>query len=132
MFSIHEIVIIITIMVLSLYLLKNVKETFQNYPESAEQLLLADSYKQKPNAGLSDYSYSIRNKLFSQSLNSYQQITNNKKEWATPCDGTTATADMCGNLYEPNEEEECLVQPPLPFGDGTRVNYYLTPYTDSY
>uniref|UniRef100_A0A6C0KG32 Uncharacterized protein n=1 Tax=viral metagenome TaxID=1070528 RepID=A0A6C0KG32_9ZZZZ len=130
MISIHEILIIVTIIILSLYLFKNVKENFENYPESAEQLLLADSYGQKLHAGLSDFSYSIRNKLFSQSLNSYQQITNNKKEWATPCDGTTATADMCGNLYKSKEEQECLVQPPL--GKGTRVNYYLTPYNDAY
>ena len=104
------------------------KETFiarGEYPLAVDNPMMEDSQfpYDKP-GGLSDESYRTQWKEYPVGeIGSYQQTTNNVRYWASPCNGTTAPADMCGGLYEKIvPEKNCFPAPPQKHC--LRVNYY--------
>ena len=57
---------------------------------------------------------------------SYKQITNNIRYSRNPDEGTCISADFCGALYKNKKTPtnyHCIL-PPVPNGEGARVNYY--------
>ena len=61
------------------------------------------------------------------SVSSYDQATNNVREWVTPDNGTCSPASMCGALYDAKEPAEQKVPEPLPFDiPDKRVGYYAS------
>ena len=105
------------------------KETFiahGKFPLSVDNPMMEDSlYPYKNPRGLSDASY--RSQWLSYpvwSVGNYEQKTNNVRYWRSPCNGTSAPADMCGGLYEKIEQRKiCIPAPPKKFCK-PRVNYY--------
>lgn len=96
------------------------------YPDSDNNPMMEDSlYPYKNPRGLSDASYRDQWLKFPLwSVGSYEQKTNNVRHWSSPCNGTSATADLCGGLYEKIEvKKDCIPPPPKKFCN-TRVNYY--------
>jgi len=111
-----------------LVILGGYKETFLSpgiYPESDTKGLLFGDYKMKKNPGLSDMSASTAWKLYpSYAVGSYEQTTNNKRYWPTPCNGWTTPSDMCGGLYQKKSFD--IEAPKSPPWGCLRVNYYCT------
>jgi len=93
-------------------------------------LLLGDPVSKGPCApGLSDETYASQGKLMPRDeLGSYCQTTNNKKEWATPCNGTTPLPELCGGLYKKRKIQRPppISAPPLSPQTGVRVNFYVS------
>jgi hypothetical protein len=68
---------------------------------SDDGLLLKGFYRTKENPGVSQHSSADRLRLFPKTtMSSYEQKTNNKRHWFTPCDGSSMRSDMCGGLYK--------------------------------
>ena len=68
---------------------------------SDDGLLLKGFYRTKENPGISQHGSGDRLRLFPKTaMSSYEQKTNNKRHWFTPCDGSSMRADMCGGLYK--------------------------------
>ena len=87
-------------------------------------VLLEDEYTVKGNAGLSENKYSDNSKKRSVSrVGSFEQVTNNVREWSTPDNGNCSTADFCDTLYVSKIVEEKSVVP-QPNDASTRVNYF--------
>ena len=86
-----------------LYILSGYKETFLSpgmYPRSDEKGLL-NQYTMRSNPSLSGMTYETESKLFPISaVGSYAQVTNNKRYWSQPCNGTMAPANFCNSLYK--------------------------------
>ena len=106
------------------------------FPQSVEGGLLAPpngAYNMYPKGactpGLSNATYQTEWKLYPYTeQSSYAQVTNNKRYWSSPCNGTSAPAEICGGLYQKKK----VVIPPLPKmpplspPNGVRVNYYVS------
>ena len=68
---------------------------------SDDGLLLKGFYRTKENPGISQHSSADRLRLFPKTtMSSYEQKTNNKRHWFTPCDGSSMRSEMCGGLYK--------------------------------
>ena len=84
-----------------LYILSGYKETFLSpgiYPQADEKGLL-NQYTMRSQPGLSDMTYESESALFPTSpVGSYAQVTNNKRYWSQPCNGTMAPANFCNSL----------------------------------
>ena len=77
-------------------------ENFELNPAKfPNKLLLADMYNVKPDPGLSGNDahnqYLLNPNEFACG---YNQASNNKKNWDTPCDGTAYPPSICGGLYK--------------------------------
>lgn len=113
-----------------LYITFDLREGFIShgiYPQSVNKPLLQNYYPLQTPGGLSTWNYRDQWRLFPiWSTGSYQQKTNNIKNWKQPCNGTAAPADVCGGLYkEINvKEEECWPVPPS--RNCRRVNYFCS------
>ena len=57
-------------------------------------------------------------------IGSYEQKTNNVRYWPSPCNGTSAPADMCGGLYDKIVAKKVCIPPPPKKFCKTRINYY--------
>jgi hypothetical protein len=90
---------------------------------SDDGLLLKGFYRTKENPGVSQHSSEDALRLFPKtSMSSYEQKTNNKRHWFTPCDGSSVRSDMCGGLYKGKAlKKEQHVVPSMTSG---RVNMY--------
>jgi len=94
------------------------------FPASVDNTILTDSYPMKTPGGFSDSSYSSQWKLFPiWAVGSFEQKTNNVKNWTQPCNGTAAPADICGGLYNSIDVKAPCIPPP-PSRNCLRVNYY--------
>ena len=115
--------IVVLLGILYLYLNRN-KESFLS------GLLLGDPVAKGPCApGLSQATYASQGKLVPRSkMGCYSQTTNNKKNWATPCNGTTALPELCGGLYKKQKisPPPPLTVPPVSPPQGVRVNFYVS------
>ena len=108
------------------------------FPESVTKSLLAPPFgnynmKQKGVCapGLSNYTYEIASKLDAPSYGgSYCQVTNNKRYWGSPCNGTSIPAETCGGLYKRKKiiKPKALKAPPNSPQQGVRVNYYVSEF----
>ena len=103
--------------------LSGYKENFELMPDNfPSRLLLADTYKVKSNPGLSDGKQYLIDPV--EFAGGYEQVTNNKKIWDTPCDGSTIPPRLCGGLYEKSsidEDKTCM-----PGFDCRRVGFYCS------
>ena len=141
---------VLIIMVLGiLMVLYDTRESFLgsgSYPKSVMKPILTNAYPLKTPGGLSNWNYSSQWKLFPiWAVGSYDQKTNNIKDWPQPCNGTAAPADICGGLYKkkhmsrpcnpPLGGHDCIFSeflegrptpciPPPPQRNCKRVNYY--------
>lgn len=109
---------------------KNSKEGFalspNKFPESDTNPILAGDYPLLDNpVGYSNLSYSDLWRYYPSFNNSYDQVTNNVRYWATPNNGKCVRAEICGGLYD-NKNIEIPPPPPIiPFSSpDKRVNYY--------
>lgn len=100
------------------------------YPREVDEPLLYPTYPKK-GAGygvvLQGNDSMNNSKLYpvAASLSSYDQATNNVRDWATPDNGSCKPAGMCGALYAPKTPDEYKAPEPLPFGHpGRRVGFY--------
>lgn len=103
------------------------KDSFQCI-DSTENTHLLNSYTPNNSEVISSNNYSYDNKSVV-SLGSYEQITNNNKYYKNPDEDTCTPAEFCGSFYnntypQPNVSK---MLPPVPQGNGSRVNYYNTP-----
>ena len=58
-------------------------------------------------------------------VSSYDQSTNNVRDWLTPDNGSCKPPGMCGALYAPKTPDEYKVPDPLPLDyPGKRVGFY--------
>ena len=97
------------------------------YPKADNVPLLTDSYQYTGNKHVSNNSYNDiwwHYPIFREG--SYEQITNNLRYYKNPDEGTCIRADFCGALYKDKKNKSNLVYPlpPVPNGQGARVNYY--------
>lgn len=88
-----------------------------------EGLLLKGYYRTKENPGISQHGSEDGLRLYPKTeMSSYEQKTNNKRHWFTPCDGSSVRADMCGGLYKGKAlKKQQNVVPSMTSG---RVNMY--------
>jgi hypothetical protein len=122
-------IVIASLGILGIFIiLNNKKEGFLNllpgkYP--INNSLLFPAYKMKENPGLSDMNIEEAWNLYPTfAIGDYAQVTNNKRYWSSPCNGTTARADMCGGIYK---EQHCDHAPILPPNKHCRrVNYFCS------
>lgn len=96
------------------------------YPNIDENPILVGDYPVKQNAQLSNNNSEINSKMDSYTpMSSYQQTTNNVKNWVTPDNGTCSPADFCGALY--NKKVFNMISNKRPNDtNGIRVNYYIS------
>ena len=122
--------VIFTIMILGiLMVVYDCREGFIDsgvYPKSVNKPILTGSYPLKTPGGLSTWNYSSQwNLVPIWAVGSYEQKTNNIKNWPQPCNGTAAPADVCGGLYnEKKVPPACIPAPPQ--RNCRRVNYFCT------
>jgi hypothetical protein len=100
------------------------------YPREVDEPLLYPTYPKKGE----DYGVVLRDndsmnnsKLYpvAADLSSYDQATNNVRDWITPDNGSCKPAGMCGALYAPKTPDEYKVPDPLPLDHpGRRVGFY--------
>ena len=100
------------------------------YPREVDEPLLYPTYPKKGE----DYGVVIRendstnnSKLYPVAANvsSYDQATNNVREWVTPDNGSCKPAGMCGALYAPKTPAEYTILDPLPLDHpARRVGFY--------
>jgi hypothetical protein len=112
-----------------LTILAGYKEPFLSpgiYPESDMRGIL-NQYQMRSNPKLSDETYESESRLYPiYSVGSYKQITNNKRYWEQPCNGTMAPANFCNSLYDKKniEDTQTICRPGLDCNAGNRVNFY--------
>jgi hypothetical protein len=103
------------------------------YPHEVDEPLLSDTYPKKT----TDYGVIFRDnnsennsKLYpvaAANESSYDQSTNNVRDWLTPDNGSCTPASMCGALYLPKTPEEYIVPEPLPLNiPDKRVGFYAS------
>jgi hypothetical protein len=100
------------------------------YPREVDEPLLYPTYPKK-GAGygvvLRGNDSMTNSKLYpvAATLSSYDQATNNVRDWATPDNGSCKPAGMCGALYAPKTPDEYKPADPLPLDHpGRRVGFY--------
>ena len=121
-----NIALILLIILGTLYILLNHKEPFLTggqFPSSVTKGILAPpngDYTMKKKGvctpGLSNYTYQDEWRLQPpQPIGSYAQVTNNKKNWSTPCNGTSIPPSICGGLYnkKKNTKTKKRKSPPI-------------------
>jgi hypothetical protein len=101
------------------------------YPREVEEPLLYPVYPKKegPEYGvvLRENDSANNSKLYpvAANLSSYDQATNNVRDWVTPDNGSCKPAGMCGALYAPKAPAEYKVPDPLPLNHpARRVGFY--------
>ena len=99
--------------ILAIFLvLSGYKENFElsmagEYPSAFTKAMLSDIYNVNPNPGLSNRTINTQYLLDpNEFAGGYDQATNNKKYWDSPCDGTAYPPNICGGLYETKEFEK--------------------------
>ena len=100
------------------------------YPKSDDLPLLTDVYKYTGSKTVSNDSYhDIWWHYPVLKIGNFKQITNNLRYYNNPDEGTCITADFCGALYKEKKNKSNYIypMPPVPQGEGPRVNYYRTP-----
>jgi hypothetical protein len=135
-------ILVLFAMYVTKYFFQKKKEGFQDtgnylegslspgaYPASQTDPLLKDSYPLTGRKGVSNNQYNNiwwHYPVFK--VGSYEQITNNIKYPNNPDEGTCISADFCGALYKESQSASNIseVLPPVPEGQGARVNYYRT------
>ena len=106
--------------------LSGYKENFELMPSKfPSRLLLDGDYPIKPNPGLSDngnkQQYLLNPTEFA---GGYEQATNNRKYWKTPCDGSSFPPTICGGVYgNKNIEKDKVCQPGF---DCRRVGFFCS------
>jgi len=116
-----------------LSILGGYKEGFDTTRAACGQHLLSkpllappfDDYEQTDDkCALSNHTYSSALSLAAKSnLEDYSQVTNNKRYWSTPCNGSIMLPEMCGGLYKQKKIiAPALVSPPN--DSNVRVNFY--------
>jgi len=121
-----------------LYILYTRQEGFLSgghFPESLRGGMLAPpngNYKMFPKGpcapGLSRETYQNEWKLYPYTdMSSYAQVTNNKRYWNTPSNGTSAPPEVSGKLYQKRKIiRPAPLKPPSNYPHGAaRVNYYI-------
>ena len=101
------------------------------YPESVDNLLLADSYKVKKNPGYDAYSGSSDIYINYPQFNAKHCGTNNIRYWRRPTNGQCSPAGFCMGLYDATTPKipPKLTPPPIISKTGeTRVNFYESEY----
>ena len=101
------------------------------YQREVEEPLLYPVYPKKagPEYGvvLRENDSTNNSKLYpvAANLSSYDQATNNVRDWVTPDNGSCKPAGMCGALYAPKAPAEYKVPDPLPLNHpARRVGFY--------
>ena len=101
------------------------------YPREVDEPLLYPVYPKKagPEYGvvLRENDSTNNSKLYpvAANLSSYDQATNNVRDWVTPDNGSCKPAGMCGALYAPKAPAEYKVPDPLPLNHpARRVGFY--------
>jgi len=109
--------------------LSGYKENFElipgSYPASLNNPLLSSIFNVKQNPGLSDNTISTQYLLNpNEFAGGYNQATNNKKYWDSPCDGTAFPPSICGGIYEKrNKKKDTFCRPVL---NCRRVGFYCS------
>ena len=106
--------------------LSGYKESFELMPSKyPSNVLLYDSYPVNQNPGLSNDGSSQQYLLDpNEYAGGYQQATNNRKYWETPCDGSSFPPTICGGLYnKKNIEKDKVCRPGF---DCTRVGFFCS------
>ena len=113
------------------FLFNNKRETFipiSIYPKIFDTPILSDTYPLYKPVGLKG---NRRTKPETRSYSpvwtsgSYEQKTNNIRDWNSPCVGTGISKKICDDLYEEKEiSQYCLI--PEPIKGCRRVNYYCS------
>lgn len=94
-----------------------------NFPESQDNTILVNDYPTKQPQELTKHTYEQNSKLAPVSpMSSYEQVTNNKKYWNTPNNGSCSPAEFCGSMY--GSKKISHPSEPKPNDLSTRVNYY--------
>ena len=124
------VVITLLIIIFCSAVLKPKPEGFQllnpaSFPCSTEKPNLYGDYPVKKKPHVTELEYAdIWTEYPTTQVGSYDQVTNNKKYWKNPNNGTCIRADMCNGIYN-DKTLDIPPQPPmLKFGEGIRVNYY--------
>ena len=100
------------------------------YPREVDEPLLYPTYPKKGDGYgvvLRENDSTNNSKLYpvAANLSSYDQSTNNVRDWITPDNGSCKPAGMCGALYEAKTPDEYKVPDPLPLDHpGRRVGFY--------
>ena len=101
------------------------------YPREVDEPLLYPVYPKKAGPGygvvLRENDSTNNSKLYPVAANvsSYDQATNNVRDWVTPDNGSCMPAGMCGALYAPKAPAEYTVPEPLPLDHpARRVGFY--------
>ena len=119
-----------SLIILSLYFLRNIPENFESagdYPMSVDNPLLYGHYNVKKHIELShDNSSDIYENYPIFSSNS--KYNNNVRDWRRPTNGTCSRAELCDFVYD-NTEQQLASEPELLRWDMLpRVNYYKSAY----
>lgn len=94
------------------------------FPCEIDNPLLFGNYPVKKQAQLSRNSYRANSHMESYTeMSSYEQNTNNKRNWATPDSGSCSPAEFCGFLYDQKTFDKVHSNAPND-NAGVRVNYY--------
>ena len=95
------------------------------YPDTVTKGLLYCDYPEKKNPGLSNYNARSALTLSpNDTVGNYNQVTNNKRYWETPCEGSSIPSNFCGGIYNKKKQEETFPAPPK--SNCLRVNYYCS------
>lgn len=99
------------------------------YPHVEETNLLNCSYPSTGRSSLSTQGSAELSKEQSRTpMSSFEQITNNKKYWNTPDNGTCSPADFCGVLYGSRSWSTPHFSPPsIGDFDGRRIGMFSSP-----
>jgi hypothetical protein len=137
--------IVLSMLFVSMYLVSfNKTEGFSNnqdittpgiFPVSVDKAIL-DDY---PLIGKNETSTNTYSQIWWHypvfSVGSYEQITNNIKNYYNPDNGTCLRADFCGALYHDKKNGVCNIVTPLPpaeEGAGARVGYFRSEPNELY
>ena len=135
--------LVVSMVFVSLYLV-NLKEGYTNeydistpgyFPETVDKTIL-DDY---PQIGKNETSKNTYSQIWWHypvfSLGSFEQITNNLKNYYNPDNGTCMRADFCGALYHDKKHGKSNIikaLPPAEEGPGARVGYFRSEPNELY